>query len=167
MVLVTPLPTKLEDFPKPVDRSSQVSTLDAAEMEDTSLEEIPTPSSPTAEAPGLSGHPPPTYAAHLWEEANKALGDLLMVKSSIHTHWQKLVSEFRMALHQNNSEAMESIKEVKAICAQSVQEAENCCSVTIREAEAQRVSQAISLQQSHHKTVQHLEEESIEGGEKE
>ena len=50
VVLVTPLPTKLEDFPKPVDMSSQVSALDDAEMEDTSLEEIPAPSSPTTDA---------------------------------------------------------------------------------------------------------------------
>ena len=81
VVLVTPLPTKLEDFPKPVDMSSQVSAPNDTEMEDASLEEIPTPSSPTAEAPGPSGDAPPTDAAHLWEEANKALGDLLTVKS--------------------------------------------------------------------------------------
>ena len=162
VVLVTPLPIKPEEFPKPVDTSSQVSNLNDAKMEDASLEETPAPSSPTAEAPGPSGDAPPTDAAHLWEEANKALGDLQMVKSSINAHWQKLVSEFSMALHQNNSKAMESIKEVKAICTHSIQEAENCCSVAISEVEAQRVSQAISLQQSHHKTVQHLEEESSE-----
>ena len=55
MVLVTPLPTKPEDFLWPVDTSSQVSTRDDAEMKDASLEEIPTASSPTAEAPGHSG----------------------------------------------------------------------------------------------------------------
>ena len=128
MLLVTPLATKLEDFPKPVDTSSQVSALNNAEMEDVSLEEIPAPSAPTAEAP-------PPDVAHLWEEANKALGDLLMIKSSIDAHQQKLVSEFSMALHENNSETMESIKEVKAICTHSIQEAENCSSVAIREAE--------------------------------
>ena len=106
--------------------------------------------------------PLPPDVAHLCKEANKALEDLLAVKSSIDAQWWKLVSEFSMALHQNNSEAMESIKEVKAICAHSIQEAENCCSVAIREVEAQRVSQAISLQQSHHKIVQCLEEESFE-----
>ena len=52
IVLVTTLPTKPEDFPKPVDTSSQVSAIDDAKMEDASLEEIPAPSSPTAEAPG-------------------------------------------------------------------------------------------------------------------
>ena len=45
-------PPNLEDFPKPVDMSSQVSTPKDAEMENASLEEIPAPSSPTAEAPG-------------------------------------------------------------------------------------------------------------------
>ena len=139
-----------------------MSTPDNAEMEDASIEEILALSSPTAEALGSSSDAPPSDAAHLQEEANKALGDLLPIKSSIDAWWQKLVSEFSMALHQNDSETTESIKEAKAMCAHSVQEVENCCSVAIREAEAQRVFQAISLQQSHHKTVQHLEEESIE-----
>ena len=133
---VTTLPTNLEDFPKPVDMSSQVSTPDDAEMEDASLEEIPTPSSPTAEALGPSSDVPPPDVDHLWEEANMALGDLLAIKSSIDAHWHNLVSEFSMALHQNDSKATESIKEVKAISAHSIQEVKNCCSVAIREAEA-------------------------------
>ena len=162
VVLVTPLPTKLEDFPWPVDTSSQVSAPDDAEMEDASLEEIPTPSSPTAEAPGPSSDVPPPDMAHLQEEANKALGDLLAIKSSLDAHQQKLVSEFGMALHQNDSETMESIKGAKAICALSIQEAETHCSIAIRETEAQRASQAGFIQQSHTKAIQHLEEESIE-----
>ena len=133
MVLVMPLPTKPEDFPKPVDTSSQVTTLDDAEMEDTSLEEFPTPSSPTVEAPGPSGNDPPQDTAHLWEEANKALGDLLAIKSSIDTHQGKLISEFGMALFQNDSEDMESVKEAKVICTHSIQEAEACCSTAMRE----------------------------------
>ena len=99
MVLVTPLPTKPEDFPQPVDTSSQVSTPDDAEMEDASLEEIPAVSSPTAEIPGPSSGAPPSDAAHLWEEANKALGELLSIKSSIDAHWQKLVWELGLDLH--------------------------------------------------------------------
>ena len=161
MVPVTPLPTKLEDFLKPVNTSSQASALNAAKMEDTSLEEIPTPSSPTAEAPEPSSDTPPTDVAHLQEEANKALEDLLMVKSSISAHWWKLVSEFSMAIHENDPETTESFKEAKAICAHSIQEVENCCSMVIREVEAQRASQVVSIQQSHHRAVQHLEEESI------
>ena len=87
MVLVTPLPTKLEDFPQPVDTSSQLSAPNDAEMEDASLEEIPAPSSPTVEAPGPSSDAAPPDMAHLQEEANKALGDLLVIKSSIDTCW--------------------------------------------------------------------------------
>ena len=98
MVLATPLPTKLEDFSRPVDTSSQVSTPDDAEMEDAPLEEIPTASSPTAKTPGPSGDAPASDAAHLWEEANKALGELLEIKSSIDAHWQKLVWELGIAL---------------------------------------------------------------------
>ena len=94
-----------------------------SEMEDASLEEIPALSSLTAEPLGPSGDAPPPDVTHLWEETNKAIGDLLAVKSSLDTHWQKLVSEFGMALHENDSEAMESIKEAKAICAHSIQEA--------------------------------------------
>ena len=73
VVLVTHLPTKLDDFPKPVDTSSQVSALNAAEMEDAFLDEIPAPSSAINEALGPSSDASPTDAAHLWEEANKAL----------------------------------------------------------------------------------------------
>ena len=75
MVLVTPLPPKWEDLARPVDTLSQVSAPDDAEMEDPSLEEIPTTSSPIARTPGPSSNTPPLDVAHLQEEANKALGD--------------------------------------------------------------------------------------------
>ena len=98
VVLVTPLPTKPEDFPWPVDTSSLVSIPNDADMEDASLEEIPNPSSPTAEALGPSSDASPPDVAYLQEEANKALGDPLAIKSSIDACWQKLVSKFGMAL---------------------------------------------------------------------
>ena len=65
LVLLTPLLTKLEDIPRPVDTSSQVSAPDDAEMGDASLEEIPTAPSPTAETLGPSGSAPPTDAGYL------------------------------------------------------------------------------------------------------
>ena len=99
VVLLTPLPTKLGDFPRPVDTSSQVSIPDEAEKGDASLEEIPTASSPTAKTPGSSSGTPPADTGHLWEEANKALGELLATKSSINIHQWKLVWELGMALH--------------------------------------------------------------------
>ena len=66
MVLVTPLPTKPEVFPQPVDTSSHMSAPDDAEMENASLEEISAPSSPTEEAPEPSSDAPPPDMAHLW-----------------------------------------------------------------------------------------------------
>ena len=93
---------------------------DDVEMEDASLEQIPTAPSPTAKTPGLSSDALPLDAANLWEKANKAMGDLLVIKSSIDAHQWKLVSEFGMVLHQNDSKTVESIKEAKAVCAHSI-----------------------------------------------
>ena len=83
MVLVTPLPPKPEDFLKPVDTSSQTGTLDEGELDDPTLEEVFATYSPTIKTLGPSGDVPPLDAAHLWEEANKTLGDWLAVKPSI------------------------------------------------------------------------------------
>ena len=116
--------------------SSQVSTPDNVDMEDASLEEIPTASSPTAKTVGPNGGTPSSDAAHLWEEANKALGVLLLIRSSIDAHWHKLVWELSMALCQNDSKTAESVKEAKAVCTHSIQEAKSLCSTAIREAEA-------------------------------
>ena len=154
-----------------MDTSSQVGTPDEGEMDDPTPEEVPATYSPTVETPGPSSNVPPLDIAHLWEEANKALGDWLAVKSSIDAHQQKLVSEFDMTLCQNKSKTEESIKEAK-ICthssreaettfAHSIKEAEACCSTAIREVEAWEASQASSIQQSHAKGIQHLEEEAI------
>ena len=52
VVLVTPLPPKPEDFPKPVDTSSQVGALDDSNLDDPTLEEVPATYSPTNETPG-------------------------------------------------------------------------------------------------------------------
>ena len=96
MVLVTPLPPKLEDFPKLVDTSSQVGTPDEGEMDDPTPEDIP------------------------------------------------------------------ALREAETTCAHSIKEAEAHCSTAIWEAEAQGASQASSIQQSHAKSIQLLEEEAIE-----
>ena len=66
MVLVTPLPTKLEDFPKPMDTSSQVGTPDEGEMDDLTPEEVPAIYSPTIKTLGPSSNVPPLNIAHLW-----------------------------------------------------------------------------------------------------
>ena len=56
------------------------------------------PSPPTVGTPGPSGDVPLLDIAHLQEEANKALGDWLVIKSSIDVHWWNLVSKFGMTL---------------------------------------------------------------------
>ena len=76
MVLIMPLPNNLEDFPKPVDTSSQVGTLDEGKLDDPTLGEVPATYSPTIETPGPSSDISPLDIAHLCEEANKALGRL-------------------------------------------------------------------------------------------
>ena len=83
MVLVMPLPPKLEDFPKLLDTSSQAGALDEGKLDNPTPEEVPTTYSPTIKTPGPSSNIPPLDIAHLCEEANKALGDWLAVKSSI------------------------------------------------------------------------------------
>ena len=55
-----------------------------------------------------------------------------------------------------------SIREAETTCAHSIKEAEAHCSTAIREAEALGAFQASSIQQSHAKGIQHLEEEAIE-----
>ena len=164
-----------------MDTSSQVSAPDDAEMVEASLEEI---LSPTVKTPGPSSGAPPSDTSYLWEEANKALGELLATKSSIDAHQQKLVWEVDMSLCWNDSKTTESIKEAKAIftcstqeaktlcstttkeakatCTCSIQEAKTLCSKTIRKAEAQGASQADSLHQTHTKSIQHLEEQTIQ-----
>ena len=162
VVLVTPLPPKLEDFPKLVDTSSQVGTQDDGKMDDPTPEDVRATYSPTIKTQGPSSNVPPLDIAHLWEEANKALGDWLAIKSSIDAHQWKLVSKLGMTLCQNKSKTEESTKEAKSLCVHSIREAEaNCahsikeaeahCSTAIKEAEAWGASQASSIQQSHPK----------------
>ena len=86
MVLITPLPPKLEDFLKLVDTSSQVGALDEGNLDDPTPEEVPATYSPTIKFPGTSSNAPHIDIAHLCKEANKVLGDWLAVKSSIDAH---------------------------------------------------------------------------------
>ena len=52
----------------------------------------------------------------LWENANKALEELLAIKSSIDAHRQRTIWELGMELYWNESKTAESIKEARAIC---------------------------------------------------
>ena len=93
-------PLLLESTTKPVDTSSQVymqaSIPDDAEPEDLTLEEISLP----IKTLGLGTGTLPVDVVQLQEEVGKALGCLLMTRSSFDDHQQKQVLDFEMALCQ-------------------------------------------------------------------
>ena len=134
LALATILPLKPEDSTKPVDTSSQVSTPDNVEVDDPTLEEIHASPSPLVKTLGPSSEAPSLDVTQLQEEANKILGHLLVTKFSIDTHWRKQVSDFGMALHQNESGTIEAIKEVKALCAHTIWDVETHQTALISEA---------------------------------
>ena len=106
-------------------------------MDDPTLEEIHASPSPLVETQGPSGEAPSLDVTQLQEEANKALGHLLVTRSSINTHQRKQLSDFGLALCQNESENTEAIKEVKALCACTIRDAETCLGALISEAKVQ------------------------------
>ena len=86
----------------------------------------------------------PVDAMELWENANKALEDLLTTKASIDAWRQRAVWEQNVVLCQKESQAAKSIKEAKAACSQAtldtcttcsqlVLKAKTACSMAVRE----------------------------------
>ena len=117
-----------------MDTSSQVSIPDYAEMDNPTLEEInASPSHPDG-TPEPSSNAPSLDVTQLQEEANKALGCLLAMRSTIDAHQRKEVSDFGMALCQNESEITEAIKAAKALCAWTIREVEAHHAVLISKA---------------------------------
>ena len=117
-------PQKPERPPQPVDISSQVS----AEAAEASLEDIPASTSPIAAVSRTGSITPPVDELELQANANKALEDILPTKASIDTHRWRAMWELSIALHQSESQAAESIKEVKAACSQATLNAHTTCS---------------------------------------
>ena len=140
LALAAPLLLKLEDSIKPVDTSSQVSIPDNVEMDDPILEEIHASPSPLVKTLGPSGKAPSLDLIQPQEEANKALGHLLVIRSSINAHQRKQVSDFGMACHQNESETTEAIKEAKALCAHTIRDVETHKTVLISKAKVWHVT---------------------------
>ena len=132
MVVLMPPPHKPKELLQPVDTSSQVS----AEMAEPSLEGIITSISPIAMTSRSRSVTPPADMIELWENANKALKELLTTKASIDAHRQRAIWELDMELHWNESQATESIKEAKAICSQATLDAQALCFATVKEAKA-------------------------------
>ena len=129
----------LEDPAKQVDTSSQMSLQasipDNAELDNPTLEEIYDPPSLLVKTPGPGTGSLPRDVIQLQEVANKALGCLLVTRSSLDVHQRKQVCDFEMALHQNESETTEAIKEAKALCTCTIRGAEACQAMFIGEAE--------------------------------
>ena len=104
----------------------------------------------------------PKEVISLQEEMNRAMECLLMNRSSLDAHQRKQVSDFQVALHQNQDVATETIREAKAHCAVTVWEAKSHCAPEIREAESYSMSQAHSIQQPHSEGMQHLKTDALE-----
>ena len=132
MVVLTPPPHKPKELLQLVDTSSQVST----EMAEASLEGIPTSISPIAMTSRSRSIIPPADTMELWENANKALEELLTTKASIDACRQRAIWELGMELHQNESQATKSIREAKAVCSEVTLDAQALCFTTIKEAKA-------------------------------
>ena len=131
MVIHTPPLHKPKELLQPVDTSSQVST----EMAEASLEGIPTSISPIAATSRSGSITPLADAMELWENANKALKELLTTRASIDAHRQK-AWELGTELCQNESQATKSIKEARAICSQVTLDTKALCFATVNEAKA-------------------------------
>ena len=82
---------------------------------------LPPPPPDKTLGPGTSTLPKDVI--QLQKEANRALGCLLVTISFLDDHWRKQVSYFEMALHQNESETTEAIKEAKILCDSTIREA--------------------------------------------
>ena len=131
VVVLTPPPYKQKGLPKPLDTSSQASTQDA-EMAEASLEGGPTTISPIAMTARSENITPPTDVAELWENANKALEELLAMKASIDAWRQRAVWELGMELCLNESKATESLKEANGICSHVTQDTEALCFTNVK-----------------------------------
>ena len=124
VVISTPPLQKSEELPQPVDTSSQVST----EVAEASLEGIPTSTYPIPTAARTGNVTPLVDAMELWENANKALKNLLTTKGSIDAHRWRAIWELGIELHWNESQAAESIREAKAVCSWVTLHTQTTCS---------------------------------------
>ena len=152
-------------------------------MAEASLEGVPTTISLIAVTTRSRTITPPADVAELWENANKALEELLATKASIDACRWRAIWELGMELCWNKSKTTESIKEARAVCSHvtldtkalcfaiikeakttqacTIWEAKAACSMAIRDAETRRASQAELLHRQHGKVIQDLERKVI------
>ena len=132
VVVLTPPSHKPKELLQLVDTSSQASTQEDAKKAEVSLEGVPTTISPIATTTRSGSITPPTDTAELWENANKALKELLATKASIDTCRQRAVWGLGMELHWNESETTKSIKEARAVCSHVTLDAKALCFATVK-----------------------------------
>ena len=144
VALGAPSSSRAEDSSKPVaiscQASPQVAMPDTTEPIDQTPEVACAPTTLPAKTPRDDTNALSRNVILLQEEMNRAMGHVLMTRSSLGTHQQKEVLDFKMALCWNKAEATEAIKEAKAHCGASIREAESHCTTSIREAEADHAS---------------------------
>ena len=134
VVVLTPPPHKPKELFQLVDTSSQVSTQEDAEMVEASLEGVPTTITPKDMTTRSKSITPLADVAELWENANKALEEVLVMKASTDACRQRAVWDLSVELRQNESKISESIKEARAICFHVTLDAKALCSITVKEA---------------------------------
>ena len=132
-------PTRVEDSSKLVTTSSQASPQVAMPDNNKPIiqppEAVCTPTTLPNKTPGADTGDLPKEVILLQEEINSAIGHVLMTRASIDAHQRKQVLDFETTIHQNEAQATEAIREVKARCGVAIREAETHCATTIREAE--------------------------------
>ena len=103
-------------------------------MVEASLEGSPTTISPISVTTRAESITPPADAAELQENANQAIKELLAMKAFIDAHRWRAVWELGMELHQNESEATESLEKANAACSHATQHAKALCFATVKRA---------------------------------
>ena len=95
-----------------------------------------TPTAPPTKTPGTDTGTLPEKEILLQEEMNRTMVCLLTTRLFLDACRRKWVSDFEIALHQNEAEATQAIREAKTHCGTTIREAEASCATYIREAEA-------------------------------
>ena len=114
---------------------------------------VPTTISPIAMTTRSRNITPPADVAELWQNANKALEELLATKASIDAHRQRAIWELGMELHRNKSMTAESIKEARAICSHVTLDTEALCFATVKEAKVTYVQTIKEAKTTHACTI--------------
>ena len=118
-VVTTSPPQKSEVSAPPIDTSSKASI----KKVENSLEDIPTNISPIAAVYSSGSVSPPVDLSELQANANRAINNMLHLKSSLDVKRQKATWELGVLLHQNESQEATSVTTAKAIYSRSVLEA--------------------------------------------